>query len=175
MKPFHDSPVFFHCSKSAPMFEKDLKRKEFPLVGQYKIVTDLDILTSQFSDPILEFLTKYPNSINMIEFGDANRFESIKETEFVFVIEIKINDDIITENLANFVMALADSFACLKLPSDLQSTNKMIRVRWHQKEENKNTKKDNQLTPAQEQRAKKKQDKEAKQVKKTLSSKSIKH
>lgn len=159
MKPFRPTPVFFHLSKDPLNFDKNLKLKSSSVAG-YQCFTDLGEFKNPFVEKISTYIKDNHNSLILVEFGDRNRFETQKESEFVFQIEFNYHDGFVDQDLNDFVIELVDSFATLKISSEHLNENRKNRT---VTDKNPDEKKDDpKITKQQDEKYQKKQERKEK-------------
>lgn len=109
----------FYLVPKRPKEANELDLKERTIDGmKLKLYTDFGPSRKVFVDEITKFNKSHPNCIKSIIMTDTNHFTTRQEGRFVVKIDIDINDkieNIINDELADFIVKLGDEFAVLRL------------------------------------------------------------
>jgi hypothetical protein len=158
MDPPRPPSGILHLSKEKPSFADEFKLKSFGMKQKFTIWTDFPDQRDPFVAVIREFIEENPGVLEMIELSSTNRFMTREENRFVAHIELKIVGDAAIDDFVDFAVKVADAFATLELPADVQAKNEKTRERI-EKERKEGQEEEKKLSPEEIQRLERKREK----------------
>jgi hypothetical protein len=130
--PQYEVPCLLHVSAKKPGYAGVFKLSEFVVSDErLKCFTDLEDHRHGFLTMLNGFMERYRGVIKQVEISDVNRFELMGECRFVVRLEFEFgpkNEDVVlSEEIAEFGMSIADKFATLKMDGDVIARNNQTR------------------------------------------------
>lgn len=159
LNPENEISAIFHASKTKPSFFDEFKLKESNCSHKIKCYSDMADAKQPLIQIIKEFNEKYPDSIEMIECSDANRFDTRSDSRWVVYFEFRLVynlEDFIGDDLVDFIVKLADTFTTTKLQPEIQAIN--FRLRERKLKEKENPQEEKKLTKEEEEKLERKRE-----------------
>lgn len=118
-----------HIAQDKPSIFKPLKITPRPYDQKLVFFSDLEDSVDHIFNQVKEFYDKHPNIIKMIELSSSNRFDMRRDGRYVARFEFSMDqpNEVLSKEVADFSVSIADAFATLHVDKMIQTRNKKLR------------------------------------------------